>query len=211
MSDELKGKKVAILIDNGFEEVEMTEPRQALERAGAEVDIVSPQKDEVKAWAMSDWGDTYPVDVPLDRVRPGNYDALMLPGGVMNPDRLRRNPKAVRFVKSFVESDKPIAAICHGPWTLIEAGGVKNHKMTSWPSLQTDLRNAGAEWVDQKVIVDRCLVTSRKPDDIPDFNRKMIQEFAEHPEHKTSRSAGRTRATSRSRTLRSTRRRVALR
>ena len=179
MADELRNKRVAALVDNGFEQSELLEPKKALEAAGAKVDIVSPQSSEVKGWQHTDWGQKVSVDRPLDSARPDEYDALLLPGGVMNPDRLRANPKAVQFVKSFVDARKPIAAICHGPWTLIEAGAVKGRRMTSWPSLQSDLRNAGANWVDEECVVDNGLVTSRKPDDIPAFNRKMIEEFAE--------------------------------
>jgi protease I len=183
MAEELKGKKIAALVDDGFEQVELLEPRKALEQAGARVDVVSPQTSEVKGWQFTDWGDKVRVDRPLDSANAADYDALLLPGGVINPDRLRINPRAVAFVKEFVTANKPIAAICHGPWTLIEAGAVKGRRMTSWPSLRTDLTNAGASWVDQEVIVDRGLVTSRKPDDIPAFNRKAIEEFAEgvHP------------------------------
>ena len=179
MADELKGKKVAALVDHGFEQSELLEPRKALEAAGATVDIVSPQKSEVKGWTHGDWGKSVKVDRVLDSAKADDYDALLLPGGVMNPDKLRANRKAVEFVRAFVSSGRPIAAICHGPWTLIEADGVKGRTVTSWPSLQTDLRNAGANWVDQEVVVDHGLVTSRKPDDLPAFNRKMIEEIAE--------------------------------
>jgi protease I len=179
MANELRNKRVAAIVDNGFEQVELTEPKKALEAAGAKVDIVSPQTAKVKGWQHTEWGDEFPVDRPLAEARADEYDALLLPGGVMNPDKLRMNPDAVRLVRGFVESGKLIAAICHGPWTLIEAGGVKGRSMTSWPSLQSDLRNAGAAWIDQEVVVDNGLVTSRKPDDIPAFNRKMIEEFAE--------------------------------
>jgi len=179
MADELRNKRVAALVDNGFEQSELLEPKKALEAAGAKVDIVSTQSSEVKGWQHTDWGQKVSVDRPLDNARADEYDALLLPGGVMNPDKLRANPKAVQFVKSFVDARKPIAAICHGPWTLIEAGAVKGKRMTSWPSLQSDLRNAGANWVDEPCVVDNGLVTSRKPDDIPAFNRKMIEEFAE--------------------------------
>jgi len=177
--DSLKGKRVAILVAEGFEEVEMTEPRKALEEAGAETDLISPEEKKVKSWAMTDWGKKYPVDVHLDDARADQYDALLLPGGVMNPDKLRMNERAVSFVKSFVDSGKPIAAICHAPWTLIDAGAVRGRTMTSYGSLQSDLRNAGANWVDQEVVTDHGLVTSRSPKDIPAFNRKMIEEFAE--------------------------------
>lgn len=179
MADELRGKRIAALVENGFEQVELLEPRKALEQAGAKVDVISPQKSEVKGWNHTDWGQPVKVDVPLDQARPEDYDGLLLPGGVINPDKLRINARAVDFVKAFAASGQPIAAICHGPWTLIEAGAVRGRKMTSWPSLQNDLRNAGAQWVDQEVCVDNGLVTSRKPDDIPAFNRKMIEEFAE--------------------------------
>ena len=179
MAGELKGKKVAILVADGFEQVELTEPRKALDDAGAETELISPAKKEVKGWNHTDWGDKFKVDQHLDAADPTEYDALLLPGGVMNPDKLRMNAKAVEFVKHFIDSGKPIAAICHGPWTLIEAGGVQGRTLTSWPSLRTDLQNAGANWVDEEVVTDRGLVTSRKPDDIRAFNKKMIEEFAE--------------------------------
>jgi len=179
MADRLLNKRVAALVDDGFEQVELTKPKQALEDAGAEVDIVSPKRGSVKGWEHTDWGDKFDVDVCLEDATPDEYEALLLPGGVMNPDHLRMNPAAVRFVRAFVDAGKPIAAICHGPWTLIEAGAVKGKTMTSWPSLQSDLRNAGATWVDRECVVDNGLVTSRKPDDIPAFNEKMIEEFAE--------------------------------
>jgi protease I len=179
MRDELRNKRVAVLAENGFEQSELTEPKKALEEAGATVEIVSPQRSTIKGWQHTNWGDEFPVDRMLDDARGEQYDALLLPGGVMNPDKLRINPRAIEFIKHFVDSGKPIAAICHGPWPLIDAGGVKGRKMTSWPSLKTDLRNAGAEWVDQEVVTDRGLVTSRKPADIPAFNKKMIEEFAE--------------------------------
>jgi protease I len=177
-SDNLKGMKVAILVDDGFEQVELTEPRRALDGAGAETKIVSPQIDLVRGWKSVEWGDELPVDVPLDGARPEDFDALLLPGGVMNPDSLRINSKAVTFVKTFFDVGKPVAAICHGPWTVLEAGHAKGRRMTSWPSLKTDLRNAGAEWLDQEVVVDGKLVTSRKPDDIPAFNGAMIEVFS---------------------------------
>ncbi|HEX4346113.1 MAG TPA: type 1 glutamine amidotransferase domain-containing protein [Vicinamibacterales bacterium] len=174
----LSGKRIAALVDDGFEQVELTEPKNAFEQEGARVDVVSPQKRTVKGWRHMKWGDDVPVDCQLDSANAADYDALLLPGGVMNPDHLRMNPNAVKFVRDFVGAGKPIAAICHGPWTLIEAGGVTNHRMTSWPSLQSDLRNAGADWVDEQVVVDRDLVTSRKPDDIPAFSAKAIERFA---------------------------------
>ncbi|MFC6997128.1 type 1 glutamine amidotransferase domain-containing protein [Rufibacter roseus] len=179
MSQKLSGKKIAILVEKGFEQVELEKPKQALEEAGAETHIISPQSGSVKAWDMKDWGKEFTVDKELDQANASDYHGLLLPGGVMNPDYLRANEKAVAFVRSFVESGKPIAAICHGPWTLIEAGAVKGRKMTSWPSLKTDLANAGADWVDQEVVTDQGIVTSRNPDDIPAFNKKMIEEFAE--------------------------------
>ncbi|HTG33469.1 MAG TPA: type 1 glutamine amidotransferase domain-containing protein [Thermoanaerobaculia bacterium] len=176
--ENLQGKKVAILVADGFEQVELTGPKEALDQAGAKTAIVSPAEGQVKGWNHTEWGDRLPVDVPLQRANPEDYDALLLPGGVMNPDKLRANPAAVRFVKSFVDAGKPIAAICHGPWTLIEAGGVRGRKMTSYGSIQTDLKNAGANWVDQEAVTDGNLVTSRKPDDIPAFNRAMVDLFA---------------------------------
>jgi protease I len=189
MAGELRNKRVAALVDNGFEQSELAEPKKALEAAGAKVDVVSPQDTKVKGWQHIKWGDEFSVDRKLEDVRADEYDALLLPGGVMNPDKLRANAKAVQFVKGFVDAGKPIAAICHGPWTLIEAGAVQGRRMTSWPSLATDLRNAGANWVDQECVVDNGLVTSRKPDDIPAFNKKMIEEFAEgtHPRAKGGR------------------------
>jgi protease I len=179
MTNNLRNKRVAALVDHGFEQSELVEPKKALEQAGASVDIVSPQSGKVKGWQHTNWGEEVAVTRRLEEARAEEYDALLLPGGVMNPDKLRANPKAVQFVKSFVQAGKPIAAICHGPWTLIEAGGVKGRKVTSWPSLQSDLRNAGATWVDEECVVDNGLVTSRKPDDIPAFNKKMIEEIAE--------------------------------
>ena len=192
MADQLRSKRIAALVENGFEQSELLEPKAALEAEGATVDIVSPQNFRIKAWQHDDWGQGVSVDRHLDDANADDYDALLLPGGVMSPDKLRMNPTAVRFVRSFVEAGKPIAAICHGPWTLIEAGAVKGRRMTSWPSLASDLRNAGAQWVDAECIVDNGLVTSRKPDDIPAFNRKMIEEFAEG-QHAVG--AGATRST----------------
>jgi protease I len=194
----LQGKKVAILVADGFEQVELLEPQKALHEAGAKTEIVSPANGKVKGWNLKEWGKEVPVDVPLDSANPDTYDALLLPGGVMNPDHLRMNPKAVEFVRKFVESDKPVAAICHGPWTLIEAEAVRGRTMTSWPSLKTDLRNAGAKWVDRESVRDGRLVTSRKPDDIPAFNREMIQLFAEDARGRTAKS---TRETSASRKI----------
>ncbi len=175
--DELKGMKVAILVEDGFEQVELTQPRQALDAAGADTSIVSPKPDRVRAWNFREWGEDFHVNVPLDRARPEEFDALLLPGGMMNPDRLRMKPEAVAFVKAFFDARKPVAAICHGPWTIIEAGAARGRRIASWPSLKTDLRNAGAEWKDEEVVVDGNLVSSRKPDDIPAFNREMIALF----------------------------------
>ncbi|MFZ0863692.1 MAG: type 1 glutamine amidotransferase domain-containing protein [Candidatus Sulfotelmatobacter sp.] len=175
----LQGKKVAILVTDGFEQVELLEPRKALDEAGATTRVVSPAGKKVKGWNHKEWGNEVPVDVSLDSAKAEEFDALLLPGGVMNPDQLRMNPKAVEFVKHFAEAGKPVAAICHGPWTLLEAGAVRGRTMTSWPSLKTDLKNAGATWVDKEVVNDQGLVTSRKPDDIPAFNREMIHLFGE--------------------------------
>jgi protease I len=179
MTQHLTGMKVAALVEHGFEQSELLEPRKALEEAGARVDVVSPAEGVVKGWRHGMWGDEVKVDQPLVDAHPDEYDALLLPGGVFNPDRLRMNERAVQFVKSFATTGRPIAAICHGPWTLIEADAVRDRRVTSWPSLKTDLRNAGAIWVDGEVIEDRGLITSRKPDDIPAFNRKMIEIFAD--------------------------------
>ena len=189
MTEELTGKKIAILVENGFEQVEMTKPRQALNDAGAQTFLVSPNSDQVQGWNHYDQGDKFPVDVQLDNANPNDYDALMLPGGTMNPDQLRMNEKAVQFIKSFFEAGKPVAAICHGPWTLVEADVVKGRTVTSWSSLKTDLKNAGATWVDQEVVVDQGLVTSRNPNDIPAFVSKMIEEFAEGKHAQQRRSA----------------------
>jgi len=173
----LDGMTVAILVSDGFEQVEMTEPRKALEAAGAKTQVVSPLDGSVRGWNHHDPADTFEVDVPLKTANPDDFDALLLPGGVVNPDALRIDEKAVAFVRAFVDAGKPIAAICHGPWTLIDAGGVKDRRMTSWPSLRADLRNAGARWSDREVVVDHELVTSRKPDDLPAFNREMVRLF----------------------------------
>src|SRR5689334_3663142 len=157
----------------------MTRPRGALDEAGAETSIVSPaEHHRVRGWYFTEWGEEFPIDVALDDADPQEFDALLLPGGVMNPDRLRMQPKAVVFAKSFFDSGKPVAVICHGPWTVIEVGAARGRRIASWPSLKTDLRNAGAEWMDQEVIVDGNLVSSRKPDDIPAFNRAMIDLFS---------------------------------
>jgi protease I len=177
--DTLQGKKVAILVAEGFEQVELTGPRQALHEAGAETRIVSPAKGQVQGWNHFDKGEKFTVDVALDQARPQEFDALLLPGGVANPDQLRVIPKAVDFIRHFFTEGKPVAAICHALWPLIDADVVRGRTMTSWPSLRTDLINAGAKWVDQEVVVDNGLVSSRKPADIPAFNRKMIEEIKE--------------------------------
>ena len=177
MDKRLAGKKVAILVADGFEQVELTEPKKALEAAGAETEIVSPSEAQVQGWNHDEKADLFSVDMPLKRARSDDYDALLLPGGVRNPDQLRMMTRAVEFVDGFFAAGKPVAAICHAPWTLIETEFVKGRRITSWPSLKTDLVNAGADWVDREVVVDHGLVTSRKPADIPAFNQKMIEEF----------------------------------
>jgi protease I len=185
----LNGKRVAILATDGVEQVELLQPRQALIDAGAQAQVVSPKSDQIKAWNLTNWGDQIKVDIPLSQANPDDFDALLQPGGVMNPDFLRMDPQAVNFVRAFFNANKPAAVICHGPWMLIEADVVRGRTVTSWPSLKTDLRNAGANWVDQEVVVDNGLVTSRKPDDIPAFNRKMIEEFAEGRHTKSAQSS----------------------
>lgn len=179
MEKRLQGKKIAILATNGFEQAELLEPRKALEAEGAKTQVVSPEKGKIKAWNRKDWGKEVAVDLPVESADVNAFDALLLPGGVMNPDKLRMIPSAVQFVRQFFEARKPVAAICHGPWMLLEAGAVRGRTVTSWPSLQTDIRNAGGTWVDQEVVTDNGIVTSRKPDDIPAFNRSMIELFAE--------------------------------
>ena len=187
MAGKLEGKKIAIVVTDGFEQVELTSPRDALLKEGAVVEIVSPKSEDekVKGWKHVEWGDELDVDVTVKDADPDDYDALVLPGGAMNPDKLRVIPEVQKFVRSFWDDGKPIAAICHGPWTLIDAGIVDGVTMTSWPTLRTDLRNAGADWVDREVIVDGQLVTSRKPDDLPAFNAAMIELFTKDPEELT--------------------------
>ncbi|HVS04205.1 MAG TPA: type 1 glutamine amidotransferase domain-containing protein [Thermoanaerobaculia bacterium] len=175
---QLDDMKVAILVADGFEQVELEEPRKALEEAGATPRVVSPAEGKVKGWNHTDWGEEVPVDVPLDGADPADFDALLLPGGVMNPDKLRRVDEAQRFVAAFFDAGKPVAVICHGPWTLIDAGVARGRRMTSYHTIQLDLKNAGVDWVDQEVVVDGTLVSSRKPDDLPAFNREMIRVFA---------------------------------
>lgn len=177
MAQELKGRTIAVLATDGVEQVEITEPVQALKDAGARVEVVSDKEGSIQAFKHHDKASRVQVDATLEEADPADFDGLLLPGGVINPDALRLVPEAIGFVRHFVQQKKPIAAICHGPWTLIDAGGVKGKKMTSWPSLKTDLSNAGAKWVDEQVVTDAGLVTSRKPDDIPAFNKKMIEEF----------------------------------
>ena len=178
MASNLQGKKVAILATDGFEQVELTEPRKALDQAGAETVVIAPKEGEIKGWKSTDWGDTVPVNKTLEEVSPDEFDALLLPGGVMNPDHLRMEPRAVDFVRRFAASGKTVAAICHGPWMLLEAGLVQGRTVTSWPSLKTDLCNAGAQWVDQEVARDGQFITSRKPDDIPAFSRAIIEALS---------------------------------
>lgn len=175
----LEGKKIAILTENGFEEEELTSPKKELEAAGAEVHIVSPQKDKVKAWSHDHWSIELPVDVTVDKANADDYDALVIPGGVINPDKMRINKNCVVFAQQFLEVGKPVAAICHGPQLLIETGLISGRKMTSYPSLKTDLLNAGVIWEDKEVVVDNGMVTSRSPKDLPAFNKKMIEEIKE--------------------------------
>jgi protease I len=179
VAGELQGKKVAFLATDGVEQVEYTEPRKAIEHAGADVQLVSLKAGEIQGFNHLDKGDTYPVDVAVSEARAEDYDGLVLPGGVANPDAMRLHPEAVRFVRSFFESGKPVAAICHASWMLVEADVVRGRTLTSWPSLKTDIRNAGGTWVDEEVHVDQGLVTSRKPDDLPAFCAKTIEEIAE--------------------------------
>ena len=179
MTGKLEGRTVAILATDGFEQSELLEPKKALEGEGAKTEVVSLESGTIRGWMLKNWGQDVPVDVTIKTARPEQYDALVLPGGMMNPDRLRVEQRAVDFVRAFFDSEKPIAAICHGPWMLVEAGVVEGIRLTSWPSLRTDIRNAGGEWVNEEVVSDRRLVTSRKPDDLPAFNRRMIEMFAQ--------------------------------
>jgi len=193
MSDQLQGRRIAILVANeGVEQVELTSPLEAVRSAGAEVELLAPEGDEIQAFNHLDKGDTFTPDKVVGEADPDDYDGLILPGGVANPDQLRTDTNAVQFVRSFFEAGKPVGAICHGPWTLINAGVVDGRTLTSWPSLQADLRNAGAEWVDEEVHVDQGLVSSRKPDDLDAFNAKLVEEFAEgvHEGQRESASAG---------------------
>ena len=178
MDRPLSNTKVALLVTDGFEQVELTSPRQALDDAGATTHIVSPKSGEVKGWDHTDWGATFDVDAPLASADPADYDALVLPGGVLNPDKLRTDEAALAFVKHFFDAGKPVGAICHGPWTLIEVGAADGRRMTSYPSIKTDLMNAGADWVNEEVVQDGNLTTSRNPDDLPAFNRALVEAFA---------------------------------
>ena len=185
----LDGKKVAILVADGFEQVEMTKPRAALNEAGAQTTIVSPKAGQIFGMNHEEKGDSFEVDLMLEEARPEEFDALMIPGGLINPDTLRSTPEALEFTQHFFREGKPVAAICHGPWVLIDAGVVRGRKLTSWPAIQTDVKNAGGNWVDEEVVVDNGLVTSRKPDDIPAFTRKMIEEISEGRHAKQAASA----------------------
>jgi protease I len=195
MANELQGKKVAFIATEGVEQVELTEPWKAVEQAGAQPELISIEDGDVQAWNHFDKGDTFKVDRTIEEAQPDEYDALVLPGGVANPDQLRADENVVSFIRTFAQSGKPIGVICHGPWTLIEAGVVQGRKLTSWPTLQTDLRNAGAEWVDEEVVVDQGLVSSRKPDDLPAFNAKIVEEFAEGRHEESAQKAIHAEAT----------------
>lgn len=179
MARKLEDKKVAILVADGFEQIEMTKPREALDEAGAETKIVSPKSGQIQGLHHAEKGDKFEVDIALNEARPEEFDALMIPGGLFNPDQLRANQDALEFTRHFFDNGKPVAAICHGPWVLVDSDVVRGRTLTSWPHIKTDISNAGGKWVDEEVVVDNGLVTSRKPDDIPAFNEKMIEEFAE--------------------------------
>jgi protease I len=183
MSSELRGKKIAILATGGFEQAELIEPRKALNNVGATTVVIAPKNGEIRGWNKKDWGQPVKVDLPLADANPHDYDALLLPGGVMNPDHLRMDPAAVNFVRQFVSTGKPIAAICHGPWTLVEANALRGKTVTSWPSLKTDIKNAGGNWVDQAVVTDGQFIFSRKPDDIPAFNKAIFEALVHAQEH----------------------------
>jgi len=192
MKNDLTGVRVAILATDGFEQSELEKPREALQQAGATTTVVSLEEGEITGWDEDDWGDSVKVDQVLTNAEPADFDALLLPGGVMNPDKLRAQPEAVEFVRAFFEAGKPVAAICHGPQLLIEANVLQNRTVTSYPSIKTDLKNAGAHWVDKDVVSDQGLITSRRPADIPRFNQKMIEEFAEGIHKKQAESAATT-------------------
>ena len=189
MNGALRTKTIAILATHGFEQSELFEPRKALESEGAKIEVVSLESGTIRGWKLKSWAQEVPVDQTIKLAQAGRYDALLLPGGVMNPDHLRTEPLAVAFVREFFRSDKPVAAICHGPWMLIEADVVRSRRLTSWPSLRTDIRNAGGEWLDQEVVVDGKLITSRKPDDLPAFNRKVLELFIGTPTKKVEIAA----------------------
>jgi protease I len=189
MARKLEGKKVAILVASGFEQVEMTKPRKALDEAGAETKIVSPKSGQIQGMRHADKGDKFDVDLTLEEARPEDFDALLIPGGLFNPDELRANADALEFTRHFFGAGKPVAAICHGPWVLVDAGVARGRTLTSWPHIRTDIKNAGGKWVDEEVVVDNGLVTSRKPDDIPAFNQKMVEEFCEG-RHEAMAAAG---------------------
>jgi protease I len=189
MPQQLNGRTIAILATDGFEQVELTEPKRAVEQAGATVHVIAPKSGTIRGWDKTDWGEEVAVDLELERARPDAYDGLVLPGGQINPDKLRLEPQAVAFVHAFFEAGKPVGAICHGPWLLVEADVARGRTVTSFPSIRTDLKNAGANWVDREVVVDQGLVTSRKPDDLPAFNAKLIEECAEGRHHGQRRSA----------------------
>ncbi|MBX3192810.1 MAG: type 1 glutamine amidotransferase [Labilithrix sp.] len=193
MGTKLEGKKVAFVVTDGFEQHELTGPLKALADEGADCDVISPKDGKVKGWKLGDWGDEIEVDVNLKDADASTYDALVLPGGVINPDKLRVMPEVIVFVRKFFDAGKPVGAICHGPWTLIDAGVVEGRTMTSWPSVRTDLVNAGAKWVDAEVVCDDGLVTSRKPEDVPAFSRKLAEEIVEglHGEARARRNAAR--------------------
>ena len=188
MTDTLNGKKVAIIATNGFEEVELTNPREALHEAGAETHLISPESGSIKSWATDNWGEDFEVDLTLDKAQVDNYDSLLIPGGVLNPDQLRMNNDALEFVREFFKEGKPVAAICHGPQILIDADVLQGRELTSYPSIKNDIKNAGARWVDNEVVVDQGLTTSRSPEDLPAFNKKMIEEIREgvHAEQRTA-------------------------
>jgi protease I len=188
MANELQGRRVAFLFTEGVEQAELTDPLEAVQKAGADVDLISLEKGEVEAWEHFDKGEKFTADHAVADVSASDYDGLVLPGGVANPDQLRMDDAAVKFVRDFFEQKKPVGVICHGPWLLVEADVVKGRKVTSWPSVRTDLENAGAEWVDEEVVVDNGLVTSRKPDDLPAFCAKIVEEFAEG-KHEQQRAA----------------------
>ena len=175
--ENLEGKRVAILATNGFEHVELSKPKEELEKRGAKTDIISVESGRIRSWKEGNWDEEFEVDKTVDSVSPQEYDALILPGGVINPDHLRRDQNAIKFVSDFLDSDKPVAAICHGPWTLAETGKLEGKRMTSYPSIKTDMKNAGANWVDEEVVKDGNLITSRKPDDIPTFVNKLVESM----------------------------------